>query len=192
MGAEVIWDGERLCGENQTMTMKTQIAHSPSESAEPSTPDQGKGFVEGRTPNRNGLFIDLSTQLLQHGYRVSFRAPGHSMHPTINDRETVTVEPVPSSHVKTGDIVLYRSEGGVVAHRVIRIERNNDTTFFILRGDALGCPDEPVAAQQVLGKVVSVERNGSSINPYGWKSSIFRSAHNCAFRFKRRFFTKRP
>jgi signal peptidase len=112
------------------------------------------------------------------------------MHPTINDRETVTVEPVPPSDVKRGDIVLYRNEGGVVAHRVIRIERNNGTPLFILRGDALGCSDESVAAQQVLGKVVCVERNGRSINPYGWKSSIFRTAHNCAFRLKRRLLRK--
>ncbi len=162
------------------MTMKSPIAN-------------GQSPIENATshiPEGNGLFADLSVELLRRGHGVRFRAPGHSMHPTINDRETVTVEPVPPSDVKRGDIVLYRNEGGVVAHRVIRIERNNGASLFILRGDALGCPDESVAAQQVLGKVVCVERNGRSINPYGWKSSIFRTAHNCASRLKRRLLRK--
>ncbi len=162
------------------MTMKSPIANCQSSNENP----------KFHIPEGNGLFADLSVELLRRGHGVRFRAPGHSMHPTINDRETVTVEPVAPSSVKRGDIVLYRSEGGVVAHRVIRIERNNGTPLFILRGDALGSVDEPVRVQQVLGRVVFVERNGRGINPYGWKSRIFRTAHNCASHLKTRLLRK--
>ena len=133
----------------------------------------------------NGLFADVSTNLLRRGHRVRFRAPGWSMHPTIKDGETIMVEPVAPSAVKTGDIILYQFDSGVVVHRVVRVEKNNGTPLFILRGDALGSHDEPVAVEQVLGKVVFVERNGRSMNPYGWKSRIFLRAHTCASRLKR-------
>ncbi len=71
------------------------------------------------------------------------------MHPTIKDGETITVEPVKPSGIKRGDIVLYRFEKGVIAHRVVRIEKNGGAPLFILRGDALGAQDEAAAVQLV-------------------------------------------
>jgi hypothetical protein len=50
------------------------------------------------------------------------------------------------------------------------------TRYFHFRSDASGALDEPVAAQQVLGKVVSVERGGHSIGLYSWRAKIFRMA----------------
>ncbi len=130
---------------------------------------------------------DLSAELLNRGYGVRFRAPGKSMHPTILDGDLITVEPVAPAAVKQGDIILYRLGRGVIAHRLIRIERRNGgVPHFILRGDAPGAPDEPVVVQQVLGKVVCVERGGRRIDPYSWRAELFRRARLCCSRLKRR------
>ena len=67
------------------------------------------------------LFADLATELLRQGKSVRFRAPGRSMYPTIKEQEIITVEPIEPSKVKKGDIILYRSDAGVVAHRVLHI-----------------------------------------------------------------------
>lgn len=154
------------------------------------------------------MFQELVTDLLKDGYKVSFIAPGHSMYPTIMADEPVLVEPIDPAAVHKGDIVLYRTNGHLIAHRVMGIVRDDKATeysslleafspdtdlppnniyhklekanalqdsklwgsterlFFILRGDASRTFDEPVKSEQVLGKVISIQRNGNSINPY--------------------------
>ena len=143
------------------------------------------------------VFPDITAELLEGGHSIRFQAPGRSMHPTIRDGETITVEPVTPSGVKVGDILLYRGKTGVIAHRVVQIERENTHAvtgssslspdyLFILRGDASVNCDFPVEQAQVLGKVVSVERAGRSIDLYTWRAKIGRIAHSCASRLKRR------
>jgi len=127
------------------------------------------------------MFPEIVTDLLRSGYKVSFNAPGHSMYPTILANETVVVEPVKPLDVHRGDIVLYRTNGNIFAHRVRDVVKggSSDEGFtiqslrFILRGDAARLPDEPVTSDQVLGKVVSVERNGNMVNPYGLRHKLF-------------------
>ncbi len=84
------------------------------------------------------------------------------MYPSIREGEVITVEPVRTSDVKLADIVLYRSERGLIAHRVVEIA-SRDTHVFRLQGDASLSSDEPVRADQILGRVVRVHRNGRNL-----------------------------
>jgi hypothetical protein len=61
----------------------------------------------------------------------------------------------------------------------------NSQLIFILRADASLTCDDPVEAQQVLGKVVSVERGGRSIDLYSRRVKIIRTIRLCASRLKR-------
>jgi hypothetical protein len=166
------------------------------------------------------MFPELITDLLKDGYKVSFSAPGHSMFPTIMDNETLVVEPIEPFAVHKGDIVLYRSNGEIIAHRVMGILKNDKAAqysalyntfspantqtvstdanhlsfrhaslspshFFILRGDAAPNFDEPITSDQVLGKVISIERNGSSLNPYSLRHKLTCWVRNQASRLKR-------
>lgn len=107
------------------------------------------------------VFQVLSAELLADGLMIRFRASGQSMTPTIQDGEAITVAPVHVVDVRRGDILLYRSGRGLLAHRVVRIEPQRDgAPQLTLRGDASLTEDEPIAAAQVLGRVVSVERDG--------------------------------
>ena len=127
------------------------------------------------------IFPELISDLLANGLKVKFRAPGYSMYPTILHEDVITVEPVRPEEVQVGDIVLYRNENSVIAHRVIKIENKSSIhtdsqssvispqSFFILRGDARPACDDPINAEQILGKVVSVERNGRCMNSYSLK-----------------------
>ncbi len=112
--------------------------------------------------NASNLLLDITTELLSGGTTVHFRPSGRSMYPSIREGELITVEPVQASDVKPADIVLYRSQRGLIAHRVIEIA-SRDASVFRLRGDASLSCDEPVAAEQILGRVVGVKRNGRSI-----------------------------
>lgn len=172
------------------------------------------------------MFQELVSDLLKDGYRVSFNAPGHSMYPTIMANEPVLVEPIEPTTVQKGDIVLYRTNGHLIAHRVLGIVRDDkaneftslieafspdidfpfhntcdkfreanapqdsksggsaEKLFFILRGDASRTFDVPVKSDQVLGKVISIERNGSSIDPYCLQHKLACWLYKWSFRLK--------
>ena len=134
------------------------------------------------------MFFDVAVNLLQSGQSVRFKAPGKSMKPTIREEETITVEPVIPMKVCKGDIILYNNNTGVIAHRVVRILRKDTSQppdSFILRGDASIADDKPVAAAQVLGKVISVERNGRTMDLYSRRVKTMRLARLLVSRFKR-------
>jgi signal peptidase I len=107
------------------------------------------------------------------------------MHPSIKNEDIITVVPIAPSGVKVGDVILYRTAQNVIAHRVVRIKKNKGTPHFILRADALGASKEQVAASQVLGKVVFVERSGAGVDIYCIKTKVFRLGYNFILRLKR-------
>lgn len=147
-------------------------------------------------------FEKICTELLREGHSVKFRAPGDSMYPTICDGDVITVRPIETAAITIGDIILYRHKAGVAAHRVIRMAKTNATDFqpsppksrpsvlspqscFILRGDAAVVFDDPVSADQILGKVTLVEREGRRIDPYSFKATICFNVRRMAARLKR-------
>ena len=115
------------------------------------------------------MFPDLMTELLRRGAYVRFRAIGASMQPTIEDGELITVAPVEPESVKRGDILLYQNERGVFAHRVVGVVKGTftinggDSPPYLLRGDASVSCDAPVRLEQVIGRVVAVQRGGRSL-----------------------------
>ena len=109
--------------------------------------------------------LGVCTDLLRRGYGVSFRADGHSMHPTIRSGETIIVAPVSAGPVARGDIILYRAARGVIAHRVVRIEKRSGAAVrFIARGDGAPSEDVPIPPHDILGKVMAVHRRGGSVD----------------------------
>ena len=134
-----------------------------------------------------GFFAELSTDLLRLGYSVRFRARGESMHPTIRAGEAITVMPVAPSDLRIADVVLCRTETSVLAHRVVgRLKGVGARAVFLVRGDACSDCDEPVAEDQILGRVVSVERSGRSIALMGRGAKLFHLACILVYRLKRR------
>jgi signal peptidase I len=76
-----------------------------------------------------------------------------SMFPTIHDGDLVTVEPASLDAIGVGDVVLSSTQGRLLVHRVVRLEKG----AFATRGDALSLDDERTKSDLLLGRVVSVE-----------------------------------
>lgn len=109
-------------------------------------------------------FLELSTEILGKGNNLRFRALGGSMHPFIKNGEVVEVKPVKSLGIKVGEVVFYRSSrGGMVAHRVIRKKAEKGKVILETKGDAVPNSDWWVYPEQILGKVVAIERNGGTL-----------------------------
>lgn len=83
------------------------------------------------------------------GYGAALVLTG-SMEPTIMADDLILV----SAHESydAGDIVVYQSGRILVVHRILRMEEN----AIITKGDANQAEDEPVAPEQIKGKVIAV------------------------------------
>jgi signal peptidase I len=132
------------------------------------------------TKHKTEAFLETSEHLLRSGLSVRFRAGGQSMHPTIRDGEMITVEPVVPESIHRGDIVLYRSRKGVIAHRIVRIETEDATLIFTPRGDAMLACDARIKGAEILGRVVAVERERRRIHLAGSKARWGRRARQVA------------
>jgi len=83
------------------------------------------------------------------------------MRPFIRDGDFITVSPVEDFALKTGDVVLYLGAGNqVIVHRVINKYKKERRVTLLIKGDAGFGSAEKVEAQNVLGKVTTIERNG--------------------------------
>ena len=109
------------------------------------------------------LFVDVVRSVLGAGGAVRFRADGDSMRPTIRSGELVTAAPIVDGRIVAGDVLLFRSAGRVLAHRVVAIDATAAERIVRLRGDAKCECDAPARASEIVGRVVAVERKGRTI-----------------------------
>jgi signal peptidase I len=118
------------------------------------------------------------------GIAVRFRAGGLSMSPAICDGELITVAPVDAEQIVRGDVLLYRASTRLLAHRVVAVAGHGSERVLQLRGDAKGACDAPVAAGDVIGKVLAVTRNGRAITLCGRAARLRYRAWTAASRVK--------
>ncbi len=95
-----------------------------------------------------------------------------SMLPLLERGDLVFVEGVNPSHIKVGDIIVYRTcNGAFIVHRVIKVVVQNGEVYFVTKGDhnpytdkmlgqfidcKTGSPLPGVPARRVVGKVFEV------------------------------------
>lgn len=105
--------------------------------------------------------LGLARDILKKGRSVRFQAKGWSMHPFVQDRDFITVSPVEDSSIKIGDVVFYSAtEDRIIVHRVIRKYRKDGRVVMLIKGDAFFGYFEKIDLQNIIGKVVAIERNG--------------------------------
>jgi len=115
------------------------------------------------------------------GFTIRFRAEGASMHPAIRDGELITVAPIAGTRVVRGDILLCRHSTRLLAHRVVAVNGQGSGLTLRMRGDAKASCDAPVAIGDVVGRVVSVHRNGRAMALCGPAARLrFRARHFAA------------
>ncbi len=98
---------------------------------------------------------ELWCMALRDGHTMQYKALGWSMWPFIRNGSILTVKP--KERIAIGDVILYKSRGALIAHRVIGRQRVNGRSVFVTKGDNLSGKDAPVDASELLGKVVIVE-----------------------------------
>jgi signal peptidase I len=90
---------------------------------------------------------------------------GQSMHPTILEGELVHITSFDVSESKLGDILIFKRGSDYFAHRLIKKLNNTENgVMLVTAGDAYKYPDPPIHIDSVIGKAISIERNGRIIS----------------------------
>lgn len=106
-------------------------------------------------------FAELCSDFLTMGKSVRFTAHGSSMHPLVRNGDILLVEPSWNNSLRVGAIVLCRvSSGRVVVHRVIHKRRNQHEFVYLIQGDNIKESDGWFSSKDIIGKIVSIERQG--------------------------------
>lgn len=112
-------------------------------------------------------FLELSKLFLEEKKgKFRFEAHGSSMIPFIHNKDILTVQPIGDNQLTSGDIVFYRlPDGRGSVHRIVGIDRKPEERFYKIRGDALPLPNETIQPDQIVGRVIRIERNKKIIDP---------------------------
>ena len=108
------------------------------------------------------------------------------MYPTIRDGETITAAPVASAEIVCGDVLLFRSSGRLMAHRVVGVTEEGGARVLRIRGDAKRACDAPVAPTDVIGRVIAVDRGRCVIPLLGRVARLRYRARAAISRTRRR------
>jgi hypothetical protein len=95
------------------------------------------------------------------------------MGPFIRDGAGLTVQPVASSSVRVGDIVLCKRGQTLSAHRIVAFTGTGSAKDLLIRGDAHWGDPQRVSLKEVIGVVVSIRRGRRSIDlrSWGWRTA---------------------
>ena len=106
----------------------------------------------------------IVTRLLKEGItsgkEIRLKVITNSMQPLINPGEKVVAKRGPAEEFQCGNIILFEKGGILCIHRLLAKKRGG--TLYITKGDKGNFWDEPLSVEQILGKVVTIEK-GSRI-----------------------------
>jgi signal peptidase I len=112
---------------------------------------------------------------------VRLRVLGTSMVPALLPGDLVSIRGASLKEISVGEVVLFLQNGRLFVHRVVGSNTvsstgNPEGRYLITRGDRLRHDDPPVSSREILGRVVSIERDHCNIGfaPHGSNSLVAR------------------
>jgi len=104
--------------------------------------------------------IMLFEDILKSGSTLRIRVTGSSMSPFLSGGETLNIKKVDVSSLRIGDLIFFKNnEGSAILHRIVKKRPTYQNSYiFQTKGDALRGMDSPVSADDIIGKVCTVEK----------------------------------
>lgn len=104
--------------------------------------------------------LNLMRQSGQTGAATRLSVTGTSMLPLLRPGDAVWLLAIDPALLRPGDLVLIRQQGVWLTHRLIAA----GAAIWQTKGDNNRLADPPVAAQEIEGRIVALERGGRSID----------------------------
>ncbi len=84
---------------------------------------------------------------------AEFTVRGESMYPLLRPGMTIRVVRCAEKDLRVGDIIIFRSRDDLLAHRIVA---KHGSSLWIAKGDNTFISDDPVAFEEILGRVIAV------------------------------------
>ena len=131
-------------------------------------------FLHMKHDQLHNELLDLAEILIDNDHQLQLRMQGFSMYPTLRPGDKGLVRKCSINEIQTGDIIVVKKQHKLIAHRLIRIVSGGTNTLYICRGDQNGFEDKPATAGEIVGKLVSYERNGNKVDMGGFGTKLVR------------------
>ncbi len=110
------------------------------------------------------LASGLAEEVVRTFGEVRLRVFGTSMVPSILPGDLVLIRRAGLHEISRGEVVLFVQNGRLFVHRVVdqtvaAAASGAEEPCLITRGDRLRSSDRPVSSSELLGRVVSIERD---------------------------------
>ncbi len=105
------------------------------------------------------LILETSQEILKDGIPIRCKVGGISMLPLLWPDDVIIIDPIDIEQIAIGDIVVFKLDNRLVAHRLISISSNNNSKFLFTKGDSNLKKDEPFSAELLIGVVRNVVKN---------------------------------
>jgi hypothetical protein len=102
---------------------------------------------------------ELAAEAIRAFGELRLRVSGSSMLPAVRPNDELLIRRCLIEEAGPGDIVLYLRQRRLFAHRVV----SRSPAHLVTQGDGMAEADVPVAAHELLGKVMRVMRRGKAI-----------------------------
>lgn len=107
---------------------------------------------------RDRAGCELAAEALRTFGSLRLRATGTSMLPAIWPSDVLSIKGHAATEALPGDIVLFRRDGKLIAHRVVERAIRERQVQWVTRGDSVEGNDDPVSSNEFLGKITAIER----------------------------------
>lgn len=106
------------------------------------------------------MVMDLIEAVHEKGAAFRFKAKGYSMTPSIRDGDVITISPLKDIMPRRGDVVAFRypDRPQMLVHRVLHAGEKK----YYIKGDNTPEGDGWVPAENILGLITKVEREGKA------------------------------
>ncbi len=104
---------------------------------------------------------DLVSSKLESGATIQFTISTRSMLPTLKPGDRVLARGIRAGEPHIGDILLVRSDRYWLAHRLIDRRVIDGRLYLVTQGDYSTAPDGLWSSDQIYGKIVLLQRDGS-------------------------------
>lgn len=104
--------------------------------------------------------LNLMRRSGQAGAATRLSVTGTSMLPLLRPGDAVWLLAIDPALLRPGDLVLIRQQGVLLTHRLIAVAAESWQT----KGDNNRLADPPVTAREIEGRIVALERGGTTID----------------------------
>ena len=107
---------------------------------------------------------NTTIDILENGMMLKIQLGGKSMWPFLRKGDIALVKKNKITDLKIGDIIAFRTSEKLIAHRLLKINNNEENYTLLTKGDSLLSKDQPISQNDYIGKIVSYKRNKKTVN----------------------------